>query len=109
MRACRLPVGVGGTAGEQFGRIVRLISLYSIVIDTTQERQMKTSRLAALLTCVVLALPLSGGTQDTPKDKPAPQEAKPATPKDVVKSMAGAWEGTSRTWFRPDKIADESK
>jgi Protein of unknown function (DUF1579) len=28
---------------------------------------------------------------------------------DLLKSLAGSWEGTCRTWFEPDKLADESK
>jgi Protein of unknown function (DUF1579) len=30
-------------------------------------------------------------------------------PKDILKSLVGSWEGTCRTWFQPDKLADESK
>lgn len=70
---------------------------------------MKTTNIAALMTCFILALPRSGGTQDAPKDETAPQVAKPNTLKDVVKSLVGSWEGTCRTWFTPGKVADESK
>jgi hypothetical protein len=70
---------------------------------------MKAIALATLLTCSVLLLPTPGGTQDSPKDKPTPVEAKRASPKDVVKSLVGSWEGTSRTWFQPGKLADESR
>lgn len=28
--------------------------------------------------------------------------------KDLLKSLEGNWEGTCRTWFEPDKLADES-
>jgi hypothetical protein len=70
---------------------------------------MKTPFLAALLTCLVLVLPTSGGPQDSLKDKTAPGEAKPTTPKEVLKSMVGAWEGTCRTWFQSAKLVDESK
>lgn len=30
-------------------------------------------------------------------------------PKELLKSLVGSWEGTCRTWFEPDKLADESK
>ena len=70
---------------------------------------MKTTQLAALLTCFVLALPTPGGTQDSPKDNTATRGTKPTTPKDVLKSMVGSWEGTCRTWFIPGQLADESK
>lgn len=29
--------------------------------------------------------------------------------KDFLKLLVGTWEGTSRTWFEPGKLADESK
>jgi hypothetical protein len=70
---------------------------------------MKATTLAALLTCLALALPAPGGTEDAPKDRTAPGETKSIPAKEVLKSMVGSWEGTCRTWFRPDKIADESK
>lgn len=70
---------------------------------------MQTTNLAALVMCFVLALPTQGGTQDSPKDKTASQETKPTTPKGVLKSLVGSWEGTCRTWFQPGKLADESK
>ena len=70
---------------------------------------MKTTNIAALMTCFVLALPMPGGTQDSPKDKTASRETKPTTPKDVLKSLMGSWEGTCRTWIQPGKLADESK
>jgi hypothetical protein len=70
---------------------------------------MKTINIAALMTCFVLALPTPGGTQDSSREKTAPQVAKPTPPKDVVKSLVGSWEGTCRTWLTPGKLADESK
>ena len=30
-------------------------------------------------------------------------------PKELLKSLAGSWEGTCRTWFEAGKLADESK
>ena len=70
---------------------------------------MKTTNIPALMTCFILALPTPGRTQDATNDKSASQVAKRTPPKDVVKSLVGSWEGTCRTWFTPDKIADESK
>src|SRR6185369_6899957 len=69
----------------------------------------KTSHIAALMTCFILALPTPGGTQDAPQDKTAPQVAKSSPQKNAVKSLVGSWEGTCRTWFTPGKLADESK
>src|SRR3954463_9912837 len=71
---------------------------------------MKTTNIAALMACLILALPTPGRTQDSPKDKTtAPKVSKWAPQKDLVKSLVGSWEGTCRTWFTPDKLADESK
>ena len=72
---------------------------------------MKTTNIAALMTCFVLALPTPGWTQDSPKDKTAPHETKPTMQmrKDVLKSLVGTWEGTCRTWLKAGKLADESK
>jgi hypothetical protein len=72
---------------------------------------MNTTRFSALLTCFALAFSMTGRTQDSPKDKiapGAPRETKPATPKDLLKSIVGSWEGTCRTWFIPGQLADES-
>ncbi len=30
-------------------------------------------------------------------------------PKELLKSLAGSWEGVCRTWFEPGELADESK
>ena len=70
---------------------------------------MKTTDLAVLMTCFVLALPTPGWTQDAPKEKTAPRETKPIPQKELVKSLVGSWEGTCRTWFTPGKLADESR
>jgi hypothetical protein len=69
---------------------------------------MKPIHLSALLTCFVLISPTPGGTQESTGQKTAPRETKPATPKELLKSLVGSWEGTCRTWFLPDKLADES-
>ncbi len=30
-------------------------------------------------------------------------------PTDLLKSLVGSWQGTCRTWFEPEKLADESE
>ena len=70
---------------------------------------MKIANLAILMMCFVLTLPTPGWTQDAPKEKNAPPATKPATPKAVLKSLVGSWEGTCRTWFKPGQLVDESK
>jgi Protein of unknown function (DUF1579) len=70
---------------------------------------MKMTEIAILITCFVLALPTRGWAQDATTEKTSPQGSKPTSPKDVLKSLEGSWEGTCRTWFTPGKLADESK
>jgi hypothetical protein len=70
---------------------------------------MKTTIIAVLMVCFIVALPTTGGTQDAPKDKTEPKVAKVNPFKEVVKSLVGSWEGTCRTWFTPGKLEDESK
>ena len=70
---------------------------------------MKTNTLEAILACFILVLPAQGGTQDFPRGNSAPAETKTTSPKDVLKSLVGSWEGNCRTWFVPGKLADESK
>src|SRR5262245_28968657 len=43
------------------------------------------------------------------KDKTSLSPRKQIMPKDLLKSLVGAWEGTCQTWFEPGKLADESK
>jgi hypothetical protein len=70
---------------------------------------MKSIDIATLVTCVALALPMAAPAQDSPKDKTAPAPKKQVTPKELLKSLVGSWEGTCSTWFQPGKLADESK
>jgi hypothetical protein len=70
---------------------------------------MKTTYITIFILCFVLALPARGGTQDAPKDKPASSRTKPTAPKDILKLLAGSWEGTCTTWLQSDKPADETK
>jgi len=70
---------------------------------------MKPIDLAPLLMCLVLAPPTAARAQDSPKDKTSPSPSKQIKPKELLKSLVGSWEGTCRTWFRPGKLADESK
>jgi hypothetical protein len=70
---------------------------------------MKSIHLAPSLICVVLALPIAAAAQDSAKDKTSPGQSKQIMPKELLKALVGSWEGTCRTWFQPDKLADESK
>jgi hypothetical protein len=72
---------------------------------------MKSIGLAPLVMCLFVVPLTPAPAQDSPKDKPSPKpaEGKKIMPKELLKSLAGSWEGTCRTWFEPDKLADESK
>ncbi|HKQ39085.1 MAG TPA: DUF1579 domain-containing protein [Verrucomicrobiae bacterium] len=70
---------------------------------------MKTTNIAALMTCFVLALPTPCRTQESSTDKTAPKVAKSNPSKELLKSLVGSWEGTCKTWITPGKLTDESK
>jgi hypothetical protein len=68
---------------------------------------MKSIHLAPLMMCLLLAPP----AQDSPKDKTSATQpqGKKTTPRQLLNSLVGSWEGTCQTWFEPGKLADESK
>jgi hypothetical protein len=70
---------------------------------------MKASKLAGLAMCLCLALTTAATAQDATDDQAKTSQDKAATPQAFLKSLVGSWEGTCRTWFRPDKLADESE
>ena len=71
-----------------------------------QTHIMRTTLLSAMS---ATSLALCDPAPDTAK-KPAPLgPCAQVSPKDFLKSLVGTWEGTCRTWFEPDKLADESK
>lgn len=70
---------------------------------------MKMTQLPALLACCFLAVGFPGIAQNAPGDKTASRGTSSISPKDLLKSLVGSWEGTCRTWFVPGKLADESK
>lgn len=73
---------------------------------------MKTSYIAVFFLCFFLASPTPGGAQDASETKSAAGgtgSPKSTTPKEVLKSLVGSWEGTSTTWLVGDKPADESR
>jgi hypothetical protein len=47
--------------------------------------------------------------QKTNNDQPTQFKATHMSHKVLFEKMIGRWEGTCRTWFEPDKLADESK
>jgi len=69
---------------------------------------MKHAALAGLL-CWICAMTITAAAQDAPKTNPAPAPGKQTASQELLKSLAGTWEGTCRTWFLPGKLEDESK
>lgn len=67
----------------------------------------------SLVWITLLAFAILGMTQAASSDDPtkALEECPtpPATTPDALKRLQGNWEGTVRTWFMPDQLADESK
>ena len=70
---------------------------------------MKSIELTTLVIFLMIAPLTAAIAQDAPKEKPVTSDVKQVKPKDLLKSLVGSWEGTCRTWFEPDKLADESK
>ena len=70
---------------------------------------MNPIKLTALMMCLVLTPPRASPGQDSAKIKAPSGKGQLVMPKDLLKSLAGSWEGTCSTWFEPGKIADESK
>ncbi len=69
---------------------------------------MKTIAMSGLAICLAVAAPHANSTQDAAKDKAVVAPEKKVTPKELLKSMVGSWEGPCQTWFEPGKLADES-
>ena len=70
---------------------------------------MKLINPTALVTCLVLVGPMAAPTQNAANEKTTPSESEKIMAKNFLKSLTGTWAGTCRTWFEPDKLADESK
>jgi len=64
---------------------------------------------AFALTIVVLAFGVSVNAQESNKEQPGTREVSQMPQKELFRTLIGKWEGTSQTWFEPDKLADESK
>lgn len=60
------------------------------------------------LICVLLSIPASANAQDS-QEAPSKEDQNMNTEQQaLLKSLVGSWEGTCRTWFQPDVLADES-
>lgn len=70
---------------------------------------MKSNKPLLLILCIILALSLPAVTQDSSATRTPIQERTILAPQQFLKSLEGHWEGTCRTWFEPDKLADVSK
>lgn len=70
---------------------------------------MKSMKFAIFVICLVLMPPMAALPQDSAKVESLSSKGKHVMPADLLKSLVGSWEGTSRTWFEPGKLADESK
>ncbi len=69
---------------------------------------MKSMELAVCVVCLVLAPPMAAPADESAKAESLSSKAKSIMPEELLKSLVGSWEGTCRTWFEPDKLADES-
>lgn len=58
---------------------------------------MKKSKLRWSAICMLLTLSIQVNGQESR-----------LTPQELLTTLVGSWEGTCRTWFRPDQLGDES-
>ena len=58
--------------------------------------------------CSAMTVPVVAFGQDTAKTESSTNKGKQVMPKELLKSLAGTWEGMCKTWFEPGKLADES-
>ena len=70
---------------------------------------MIASKLAGLAVCMCLALTTAATAQDATGDQAKTSEDEATTAQSFLESLIGSWEGTCRTWLRPDELADESE
>ena len=62
-----------------------------------------------VLTIVVLAFVVSVNAQKPKNEQPDTRQVAQMPQNELFKKLIGNWEGNSRTWFEPGKLADESK
>ncbi len=70
---------------------------------------MKAIGLVPIAMWLVLAPEIAGQVQDSAKDESPSTKGMYSMSQELLESLVGSWEGTCRTWFEPDKLADESK
>jgi len=62
-----------------------------------------------ILAIVVLSSAVSADAQEPNDEQRQIQRDLQVDQKDMLKQLTGKWEGTSRTWFAPGKLVDESR
>ena len=62
-----------------------------------------------VFTLVVLAFVVSVNAQEPTNEQPDKRQDSQMTQKELFGKLIGKWEGNSRTWFEPGKLADESE
>ena len=70
---------------------------------------MKSISRSALALCLTLMFSAAYAAEDKPQPETLAHPPKPMMPKELLRSLAGSWEGTCRSWLEPGKLSDESK
>ena len=75
---------------------------------------MKVIKLTALIVVLGLAnaansAPVTPVPENAAKTSSVVSNGTKIMPKELLQSLLGSWDGTCRTWFEADKLADESK
>lgn len=69
---------------------------------------MKATKLPGLSIFVFFALVIAASAQNATDNQDKICVETTSRPQAFLKSLVGSWEGSCRTWFRPDELADES-
>jgi len=64
---------------------------------------------SCLTIAIVFSLPRLGSAQISAQASKPQKVAQKMTENEILKKLVGKWAGNCRTWFEPEKLADESK
>ena len=73
------------------------------------KRKFMKTQIVFVLTLVVLAFVVSINAQEPTNEQSGTRKDSQMPQKELFRKLIGKWEGNSRTWFEPGKLADDSK
>lgn len=85
------------------------LSEFQAFRDSKIDRSQMKTRIGLAIASLGLLFVASAISQDTDRQQSNTKVASPMPEKVLLKKLLGKWEGSCRTWFEPNKLADESK